>query len=128
MAKVALEVLAHRLLPVDGGVEHVATDEQLDPLRKFARYRAVSEWPFSRRDLYPPDTAFIGPEGEPYEVMHEFSLLYTGERELYLVCAIYGVEYAINLGGPEIDGYVRWLDEHGGRSYLDLLEPSRRSA
>ncbi len=121
LAKVALEVLADRMLPLDGGLEFVATDGQLDPVRKFARYGSTQAWPFSRRELYAPETAFSGVDGEPYEVLHEFALLYTGERELHLVCAIYGVEYAINLGGPEIESYKRWLRQHDGRSFLDML-------
>jgi len=106
---------------VDGGLGFVATNVQLDPLRNFARYGGASVWPFHRRKLYAPDTAFFGADGEPYEVLHKFALLHTRERDLYLVCAVYGVEYAINLGGPEIDGYTRWLREHDGQSYLDMV-------
>ncbi len=56
--------------------------------------------------------------GEAVEVLHEFDTLYTQQGELYVVVAILGVEYAINLGGPEIDGYVQWLEKHGYRSPL----------
>jgi len=28
------------------------------------------------------------------------------------VIAIFGLELTINMGGPEIGGYSKWLDEH----------------
>jgi hypothetical protein len=56
--------------------------------------------------------------------MHEFALFYTREWDLYPVCAFYGMEYAINLGGPEIEDYLKWLREHDGRSYLDMVPSS----
>jgi len=37
---------------------------------------------------------------------------------LYLALAFFGVEYAINLAGPEIEGYKSSLAEHGDRSPL----------
>jgi hypothetical protein len=53
-----------------------------------------------------------------YEVLHECRLLYTESSELYLVVAILGTEYVINMGGPEIDGYIEWLKQHSFRSPL----------
>ena len=38
--------------------------------------------------------------------------------EFYAIIAILGVEYAINLGGPELDGYLQWLKDNGEQSYL----------
>jgi hypothetical protein len=37
---------------------------------------------------------------------------------MYFVIAILGVEYAINVGGPDIDGYGLWLRQNEGRSPL----------
>ena len=127
LAKVALEVLASQISIDDEAVRFLSTDPQLNSLRVFARYGGARPWPFHRRELYAPDTPFYGEDGEPYEVLHEYALLYTEEKNLYLVCAIYGVEYTINLGGPKIDGYTAWLEKYDGRSYLDLLEPNRAS-
>jgi hypothetical protein len=45
------------------------------------------------------------------------------------VLAVFGLELAINYGGPEIEGYTRWLEANGGTSPLysgknaDLLTP-----
>jgi len=125
-AKVALEALADRLSPEDGGLEFVATDPQLDPLRRYARYGGTKVWPFHRRDLYPADITFFSADGEPCEVLHEWTLLYTGEQELFLICAVYGVEYAVNLGSPEVGSYLKWIEEHAGQSYLDMLPSAYR--
>ena len=40
------------------------------------------------------------------------------EGEVYAVIAIFGVEYVINLGGPELDGYEKWRKWNGECSYL----------
>jgi hypothetical protein len=50
LAKVAIEILAERLMPVEGWEEPLIDDRQLDPLRRFARIGdRPSHWPFSRR-------------------------------------------------------------------------------
>ena len=38
--------------------------------------------------------------------------------EHYAVIAIFGVDYVINLGGPELSGYQNWLHSNNGRSPL----------
>jgi hypothetical protein len=45
-------------------------------------------------------------------------ILRVAESEYYAVIAIFGIEYAINLGGPELEGYERWLKENDNRSPL----------
>jgi len=49
---------------------------------------------------------------------HEFTLLYTDKSELYFVIAIFGIQYTINLGGPEIDGYLEWRSASANTSPL----------
>jgi hypothetical protein len=44
--------------------------------------------------------------------------LVTTSQEHYAVIAFFGVEYTINLGGPELDGYVAWLQKNNNRSPL----------
>jgi|HubBroStandDraft_5_1064220.scaffolds.fasta_scaffold89171_2 hypothetical protein len=38
--------------------------------------------------------------------------------EYYFILAIFGLEFALNLGGPEVDGYLAWLNCHEGASPL----------
>jgi hypothetical protein len=123
LAKTALEVLASRLSVVPGGLEEVIDKRELDELRHYARFGTPPKlWPFNTRAIYPEGKMFV--EGtQKYEVLHEYTLLYTESRELYLVVVILGIEYAINMGEPETDGYVEWLREHSFKSplYIDNI-------
>lgn len=118
LAKVAIEVLAQRLMHVDGWEEPLIDDPQLEAIRRFARIGdQPSSWPFSRRKIY--DEEDVQREAKrAYQILHEYTLLYTDRRELYLVLCLFGTEFAINFAGPETSGYERWLTEQGGRSPL----------
>lgn len=122
LAKVGLEVLTQRLLPVDGWNEEIVDMPALDPLRHFARVGDRPEkWPFSRRRIYGEDD--VHGDGDGYQVMHEFTILCEplpepGHLDLYAVVCIFGEEFAINLGEPEIASYERWLTAHDGTSPL----------
>jgi hypothetical protein len=118
LAKAALEVLTFKTLKVEGALDEIIDKPELDTLREYARYGASpAYWPFSTRPIYSERKLFI--EGnERYEVLHEFDLLYTKSSELYLVIAIFGIEYVINMAERETDGYFAWLKEHGFESPL----------
>lgn len=121
LAKLALETLASRFLAVPDGLNEVIDKSELDELRHYARFGSPqNSWPYYTRNLYPEGKLF--PEGiEIFEVLHEYNLLYTESHELYLVVVILGIEYVLNMGGPEIDGYLEWLKQHNFRSplYMD---------
>lgn len=118
IAKVGLEVLAHRVINVLDGLREIIDKPELDELRRYVRRGSPgSTWPYSFRSLYRPETIFSD-GNEQYEVLHEFDILITDQNEFYIVVAIFGDEYALNLGGPEIDGYHRWLDINNNRSPL----------
>ena len=119
LAKVAIESLALKLFDTEGGISEVVEKSELNPLREYARRGTpASFWPYHSRPLYPPDFLFVESESEPCEVLHEWTFLYTEGYELYFVLAFFGIEYAINMGGPYIDGYTRWLTEKSGNSPL----------
>jgi len=121
LAKVALEVLASRFLAGSGELNEVIDKSELEDLRHYARVgNPPNYWPYYTRRLYPEGKLFT--EGmEKFEVLHEYNLLYTDSYELYLVVIIFGIEYALNMGGPEIDGYIEWLKQHNFKSplYMD---------
>ena len=122
LAKVAIEVLAHRLLPIEGWEEPLIDDSQLDALRRFARIGdRPSKWPFSRRRIYHEDDVRPDATGAS-QVLHEFTLLYTDKNELYAVICVFGEEFVINFGAPEIEGYEAWLKNHHGKSPLYLWD------
>lgn len=119
LGKVALEALAQRVLHVEDGLDEIVDKPELDDLRNYVRRGSQSlVWPYHEREIYPESGYFFSEAGEPYEVLHEYTLLYTEANELYVVVAILGIEYVLNMGGPEIDGYIDWLKVNGGKSPL----------
>ena len=108
ITKAALEALAFKTLLVAESKLEIVEKVELDALRNYSRYNRGETWPFSYRTLYPVNAVFD--EGNTYyEVLHEFDFLYTEAMELYFILAIFGVEFTVNLGGPNIDGYLKWL-------------------
>ena len=118
VAKVGLEALIHRVLNVEGAINEIVDKPELDELRDFVRRGSPSNpWPYSHRSIYPPDFHFKY-VNESFEVLHEFDILVTNKSEYYIVLAIFGDEYALNLGGREIEGYLVWLKMNNNRSPL----------
>ncbi|MEX2163522.1 MAG: HNH endonuclease [Sulfuricaulis sp.] len=119
IGKVGLEVLAQRCLEVPGGNDEIVDKQELDALRTYARRGSLRIlWPIHVRHLYAADFLFADDTAGRHEVMHEWTILMTPESECFAVIAIFGLEYAINLGGPEIDGYTNWLKHNMNRSPL----------
>jgi len=120
LAMMALEAWAKKILDSNGDLHVDLIDKpELDEIRDFARFGNGNEaWAYTSRRLYPEDHHFVDDEGTTFDVLHEYTLLYTDANELYFVIAILGIEFAINLGGPEIDGYNDWLKSNHGRSPL----------
>ena len=126
LGKIGLEALASRLHQISGWESEVVDKTALDPVREFSRFGRGGHWPFHYRPLYAPDALFH--DGRDfYEILHEYDLLYTKGNELYIVVAIFGLELAMNLGGPELDGYAAWLKNHDFISplYIDKTTEQR---
>jgi hypothetical protein len=121
VGKVALETLAQRLLDVPNGLDEVVDKSELDELRVHVRRGSRQlVWPFHQRVIHAEDAVFCEEGYGRYEVLHEYTLLYTEAQELYLVLAIFGVEYTLNMGVPDISRYLEWLRQHGNKSPLYL--------
>ncbi len=119
IGKVALEVLALRCIDVEGANDEIVDKSELNELRRFVRIgQPKVAWPVSLRRIYPANFVFSDPAFGSHEVLHEWTILRVPESEYYAVIAIFGIEYAINIGGPELDGYNRWLKENANRSPL----------
>ena len=122
IGKVGLEVLAHRFLNIFGNVDEIVDKPDLDELRQYVRLGDSKKiWPYSFRSIYPPDFIFYD-GNESYQIMHEFDILITDQSEYYIVVVIFGDEYVLNLGGPEIEGYLYWLKRNSDHSPLYLRE------
>jgi len=118
LAKIAIEVMAARLLSLPGEIEHLVDEVQLDPIRNHARRGDIPTWPYHARSIYDRNKKWAEKTGRDVQVVHEFDVLATEWGEWFLVVAIFGMEFAINYGGPEIDGYLRWLGENNYASPL----------
>ena len=126
LGKMALECLADLSNASSSGRDEIVDHPQLDPLRRFVRYGEGPEWNYTERRIYAEDAYFESNDcPEPYQVLHEFDLLYTIEKQLFFVCAILGIEFALDMGNPSVDSYSAWLNANDGKSILldDQLRP-----
>lgn len=119
LAKVAVECMALQMLEnAPELLPEFIDDGQISSLSGYARFgKSGLLWPYSERRIYNPDRLFRE-NTEEYEVLHEWTFLSTVKGEMYFVMAILGIEYAMNMGGPDVEGYEAWLRENHGRSPL----------
>ena len=128
VGKVGLEALAHRLRKEPGANQEIAFKHELKELRDFVRWnKGNTDWPISIRRIYSEDCTFRDFDGTPFQVLHEFDILVTRDGEYFVVLAIFGVEYAMNLGGPELEGFEKWLVDNGDRSPLYVEKNAAQS-
>jgi hypothetical protein len=118
LAKVGLEAMVARISTNTDGWDSICDEPQLDLIRGHARYGTTRAWPTHSRRIYEADSVTFGPSGLPEQVVHEFDFLVTELNEVYFVLVIFGEEFTINIGGPTIDGYERWLQENNDASPL----------
>ncbi|HEY1717741.1 MAG TPA: HNH endonuclease [Verrucomicrobiae bacterium] len=119
IAKVGLEVLAHRFIKNPEWNKDFIETIELDELRNYVRIGNPNLiWPFHMRRIYEQDLLFVDEKQVSYEVLHEFDILITDTNEYYAIIAIFGVEFVINLGGPLLDGYLNWFGKNKGQSPL----------
>lgn len=122
IGKIALEVLAYSGKDIPEWNSEIVDKPEIDELRRYTRTGQPNMlWPVHVRRIYPAEKEFTTDEFEPHQVLHEWMVLRASDAEyseLYVVVAIFGIEYAINLGGPELNGYHKWMKENGNRSPL----------
>ena len=127
LGKVAIEAFAFLILSSSTDlVQSFIDDDSFDPLRKHVRCGLIVNWPCSVRRIYEAKKRWIDERTqETYQVMNEFDFLFTDESECYFVLALFGMEYAINIAGPSIEGYENWLIAHNNNSplYQDKNSP-----
>lgn len=127
LAKVGLEAMAVRLVEHPDGLAYLVDEVQLDPVRRHAREGARQVWPYHARRLYPATQAWNDGSNSCRQVMWELDLLVTERDEWYVILVVFGLELALNLGGPDISGYIEWLWRHGHRSPLYVGRNERGS-
>lgn len=119
LGKVALESFAQRLLVNEEWLNLWINDSQFDLLRNYVRYNLdVNKWDYHVRQIYAEDEKFFYPDGSYVDMVFESDFLYTRHGELYFTLALKGYEFTINVGGPNLDGYLDWLKENDNDSPL----------
>lgn len=114
VGKVGLEALASRLIQAGMSHEELVDMRGFDALRNFVlRGSGPLQWSVARRQLYPPAKVFS--EGdEHYELLHEYELLLRPIDEAndvyacYISLVLFGEEFALNMGGPELNDFETW--------------------
>ena len=114
VGKVGIEALASRLIQAGLSHEELIDRPDLEKLRNFIRRgNGPRHWSVARRQLYPPDKIFSDGD-EHYELLHEYELLLRPIDEAnnlyacYISLVLFGEEFALNLGGPGLDGFEAW--------------------
>lgn len=119
LSKVAVEAMALRLMSDDELLNDMIEHEQIDIIRNYARYgKGVKSWPYSQRIIYPKNKIYISKSGKTYQKIFEFDLLLTPKKECYFILCLFGIEFSINMAGPNIEGYKQWLKNNNGKSPL----------
>jgi hypothetical protein len=118
LAKIALERAYNDFINASPSVPHFIFDPYFDNIRRWARLgNNFAHWPFHQRTIYPQETFMRHPQTNAW-VMAGIGqgLFHTNAPETYFSICFYGVEFIINLGGPNIEGFERWLEEHNFES------------
>lgn len=130
LAKMALEALADKLKDIENSLEDLINDTHFDMIRNHARLGTIKNWPCSIRRIYDYNKIWEYSDGLHGQMVHESDfLLIPVEKndktnaeyimaEIYFVVALWGIEFAINMAGPEISGYENWLKAHNDESPL----------
>ena len=123
LAKIALEYFVFLCGSSDEVCEYVTTDEYFKKLRNYARLGTDAIWPYHCRRVYERNAN--GVYGPFNFVCWEADLLFTNQGETYLIIIMFGIEYAINLGAPTINGYKKWLKSHRNKCFLYFTPKER---
>jgi len=126
LAKMALEAFADRVKNIENSLEELVDNQQFDAIRNHARLGTEKNWPCSIRRIYDYNKIWKYKDGETGQMVHESDFLMIERKrtselvwaDTYFVVALWGMEFAINMAGPEIDGYKNWLKEHNDISPL----------
>ena len=124
LAKMALEYFVFRCGQTQEVCDYILEDDIFSSIRNYARYGGRKIWSYSVRRIYARDEAY---KGDIFSsISWEADLLFTELGEVYFVIAMHGIEYAINLGRPIIEGYNFWLKKNKNESPLYISDEARK--
>ena len=116
LTKIAVEKFVEMNNQTEEVCQYILEEKVFDEIRKYARYGAKTIWEFNARRIYSRDEAYKG--DSRYAINWESDFLFTELGEVYHILVLFGIEYAINLGGPHVDGYREWLKTNNDKSPL----------
>ena len=123
LAKMAVEYFVYICNSLDEVCDYVASDEVFQAIRQYARYGSRKIWKYNARRIYARNEAY---EGDPFRAINwEADLLLLGNGEIYFIIVMFGIEYAICMNGPMMDGYKKWLKNNHGTSPLYVSKDTR---
>lgn len=134
IAKIAYESFALKLIDEDGWLDYLINEKSLDAIRNYVRLGSNQIWPYNVRKIYHPDRRIFYPDGTFEQIVHESDFLMLPENVfsndnkfdskgwyVIFIVAIWGLEFAMNIIGPDVDGlepYKIWLKKHKNISPL----------
>jgi hypothetical protein len=121
LAKIALErIYGEYLFKDPDRAQQIIFDSYFDNIRDWSRRGSnFKNWPFHERRVYPFGTVMKCPMAKDWTFAGiGQTMLITESPETYFIICVYGIEFVTNLGGPNIEGYERWLGGHNFGSAL----------
>lgn len=118
LCKMAYEACAELINHSPKGTDHLCKEPFFENIRRYVRFGDnFKEWPFSQRRIFPHNTLMRHPETNEW-VYAGFGcgIFMNKHQETFFGFIFYGIEFVINVGGPCIAGYHKWLDDHAGIS------------
>jgi hypothetical protein len=123
LAKMALERCFSDSQRENKPSQQLVFDRYFDNIRRWARHGDnFPHWPYHQRTIYPQETQMRHPTtNEWVKVGIGQGLFHTTSPETYYSVVLYGTEFVINVGGPNIEGFERWLTQNNNASpHLNL--------
>jgi hypothetical protein len=130
LAKIALErIYGEYMFKVPDRAQEIIFHSYFDNIREWERRGDnLNTWPFHERRVYPFGTIMRDPNSRKWTMAGIGQTLFiTNAPETYFVMCVYGIEFVINLGGPNTEGYEKWLNNNNFSSPL-LVQQSLRVA
>ena len=123
LGKMALETFVFRCGVESGVCDYIREDDVFKPLRMYVRFDSRKMWKYSSRRIYSRARSYNGDPNT--HVNWEYDFLFLPNGEVYFIIAMHGIEYAINMGGSTIEGYIDWLKRNNGVSPLYVSAKER---
>jgi hypothetical protein len=118
LAKVAVERCFCDFQRANKSSDQLIFDRYFDNIRRWARYGDnFPHWPYHQRTIYPQETQMRHPVTDEWvKAGIGQGLFHTPSPETYYSVVLYGTEFVINVGGPNIEGFERWLTQNDNAS------------